>query len=57
MLQAINPTDSAVALMFETHPAPAARLDELERAMGVRLERYATQPQVTERFVQIVQIK
>lgn len=50
-LGSINAQDSAVALMFKTHPAPATRLDELERAMGAQLDRYAAQVDVTKRFV------
>ena len=48
-LQAMNPQDSGVALMFKTHPAPAERLDALER-MQPTLDAYAGQPQLTERF-------
>jgi predicted Zn-dependent protease len=49
-LQGMNPEDSGLALMFSTHPAPGARLDELERAMATRLDRYAGQPQLAERY-------
>jgi predicted Zn-dependent protease len=49
-LQSMNPEDSGLALMFSTHPAPGARLDELERVMATRLDRYAGQPQLAERF-------
>jgi len=48
-LQAMNPEDSGVALMFKTHPAPAERLDALER-MQPTLDAYAGQPQLAERF-------
>jgi predicted Zn-dependent protease len=48
-LQAMNPEDSGVALMFKTHPAPAERLDALER-MQPTLDAYAAQPQLAERF-------
>ena len=30
-LQAMNPEDSGLALMFKTHPAPAERLEALEK--------------------------
>jgi beta-barrel assembly-enhancing protease len=40
-LAAMNPQDSGLALMFATHPAPGARLDALDAAMGTRLEPYA----------------
>ncbi len=49
-LQGMNPEDSGLALMFSTHPAPGARLDELERVMATRLDRYAGQPQLAERY-------
>jgi beta-barrel assembly-enhancing protease len=49
-LQGMNPEDSGLALMFSTHPAPGARLDQLERVMATRLDAFAGQPQVAERF-------
>lgn len=49
-LQAMNPEDSGLALMFKTHPAPAERLDALERLQPV-LDAHAAQPQLAERFV------
>jgi len=51
-LQAINPRDSGVALMFKTHPAPAERLDALDR-MQSTLDAYAGQPQLADRFAGI----
>lgn len=48
-LQAMNPQDSGLALMFKTHPAPAERLDALEKLLGL-LDAYAAQPQLAERF-------
>ena len=48
-LQAMNPEDSGLALMFKTHPTPAERLDALER-MQPTLDAYAGQPQLAERF-------
>jgi len=51
-LQAMNPEDSGLALMFKTHPAPAERLDELEQKMQATLDAYADQPQLAERFRQ-----
>ena len=56
-LQGMNPQDSSLALMFSTHPAPGARLDELDRVMSTRLDRYAGQPQLAERFTRAAQIK
>jgi len=49
-LQAANPEDSALALMFKTHPSPAERLDALSERMQPTLDAYAGQPQVAERF-------
>lgn len=49
-LQAVNPSDSAVALMFKTHPAPGERLQALEPRMP-SLDAYASQPQLRERFL------
>jgi predicted Zn-dependent protease len=48
-LQAMNPQDSGLALMFKTHPTPAERLGALE-AMQPTLDAYAAQPQLAERF-------
>lgn len=49
-LQAVNPADSSVALMFKTHPAPAERLKALEPGLQA-LDAYAAQPELRERFV------
>jgi predicted Zn-dependent protease len=49
-LQAMNPEDSGLALMFKTHPAPAERLEALDAKMQPTLDRYAKQPQLAERF-------
>ena len=48
-LQGMNAKDSAVALMFKTHPAPGARLDALTPLQPL-LDSYASQPQLRERF-------
>jgi len=48
-LQAMNAQDSGLALMFKTHPAPAERLDALDK-MQPTLDRHASQPQLAERF-------
>jgi predicted Zn-dependent protease len=50
MLQAMNPGDSGLALMFKTHPAPAERLGAIEQGMQPVLDAYGTQPQLAERF-------
>jgi predicted Zn-dependent protease len=57
MLQASNPKDSDLALMFETHPDPGARLDALDRAMGARLDKFARQPQLAERYAAVMRAK
>jgi predicted Zn-dependent protease len=49
-LQAMNAQDSAVALMFKTHPAPGARLETLGERMQPILDAYSGQPQLAERF-------
>jgi predicted Zn-dependent protease len=49
-LQAMNAEDSALALMFKTHPPPAERLDALGEKMQPTLDRYARQPQLSDRF-------
>jgi predicted Zn-dependent protease len=53
-LQAMNAADSALALMFKTHPAPGERLAALGETMSATLDTYAGQPQLAERFVQQV---
>lgn len=40
-LDAVNPQDGAVALMFKTHPSPAKRLEMLSAAVGTNLDKYA----------------
>jgi len=57
MLQASNPKDSDLAQMFETHPDPGARLDALDRAMGSRLDKFARQPQVADRYAGVMRAK
>jgi predicted Zn-dependent protease len=53
MLAQVKPEESGASIMFSTHPAPADRLAELEKAMPA-LEKYAQQPQVEGRFRQAV---
>ena len=50
-LQAMNAQDSAIALMFKTHPAPGERLDSLGEKMQPVLDSYSSQPQLAERFL------
>ena len=49
-LDAMNPQDSGLALMFKTHPAPASRLELLDKAMQSSLDKYAGQPTLAARF-------
>lgn len=50
-LDAVNPQDGAVALMFKTHPSPAKRLEMLDTAVGTRLDELATSGKEPARFV------
>jgi predicted Zn-dependent protease len=56
-LQAMNAQDSALALMFKTHPAPGERLSALDETMQKTLDAYASQPQLAERFLQQVKVR
>jgi len=49
-LAAMNAQDSGLALLFATHPTPGARLDALEGAMSVHLERHAGSSRGSEQF-------
>jgi predicted Zn-dependent protease len=49
-LDAVNPQDGAVALMFKTHPAPAKRLEMLAAAMGTQLDTFAADAAEPSRF-------
>ena len=49
-LETLNAKDSSLALLFETHPTPTARLDALEQSAGDKLDAYAQQPVFAERF-------
>lgn len=49
-LEAMNPQDSGLALMFKTHPTPASRLELLDKAMQTSLDKYAGQPTLAARF-------
>ncbi len=55
-LQAMNASDSALALMFKTHPTPAERLAMLSERMQPTLDAYSGQPQLRERFIQQVKV-
>lgn len=52
-LDALNPQDGAVALMFKTHPAPDKRLDMLATAMDTRLDRYTENARDPARFYKL----
>lgn len=43
-LDTASAQDEAVALLFATHPAPAARLERLDATVGERLDAYAAVP-------------
>lgn len=51
-MDALKADDPALALLFKTHPKPAERLAELERAMTT-VETYSGQPLGEERFQRI----
>ncbi len=48
-LAGMNSNDASLAFLFATHPPPSQRLSLLERLFD-RLDPFAAQPQVTERF-------
>ena len=51
-LSSIKPDDNAVALLFKTHPAPSARLEQLASAMRTSFDS-VTGPQNAERYQQM----
>ena len=53
MLSQVKPEESGASILFSTHPSPADRIAELEKFVP-SLERYASQPQVEQRFRQAV---
>lgn len=54
-LASINPESGAVALMFKTHPDSNERLKLLTDAMEGRLEQFANQARLPERFQGVMQ--
>ncbi|MBI4809375.1 MAG: M48 family metalloprotease [Nitrosomonadales bacterium] len=50
-LQAINPSDSDVALMFKTHPAMTDRLSRLDQEMSGQFDQFENQPDLAPRFM------
>jgi predicted Zn-dependent protease len=53
-IASINPQDDAVALMFKTHPDTGKRLELVLAAMEGRLERYAGQARLPDRFATVM---
>ena len=53
-LDAMNPQDSSLALMFKTHPTPQARLEKLDATMTGSMDKYAEQGDGKERFMKVV---
>ena len=53
-LASINPQDDAVSLMFKPHPDSEKRLELVTNAMEGRLDKYASQLKVTDRFENII---
>jgi len=53
-LDSVNPEASQFALLFKTHPRPADRLAQLDKALGARFEKLGPRPSVEQRFVKIV---
>lgn len=54
-LSSINPKDDAVALMFKTHPDSGERLEILTGLMDGRLDNFADQARVADRFARMMQ--
>ena len=52
-LDSINPDSPKLALLNKTHPSFNDRIAQLDRSIGSRLDRYARQPQLVERLLQI----
>jgi beta-barrel assembly-enhancing protease len=49
-LDAVAPNSTQFALLFKTHPKPADRLAELDKALGPQLEALGERPSVAKRF-------
>ncbi len=56
-LETLSAQDGKLALLFETHPTPLARLDALELAAGEKLDAFALQAAAAERFAATVKIR
>jgi predicted Zn-dependent protease len=55
-LDAVSPDSTQFALLFKTHPKPADRLAELDKALGAQLELVGALPALPERFAKVVQV-
>ncbi|MFA6178713.1 MAG: M48 family metallopeptidase [Candidatus Methylopumilus sp.] len=53
-LDAMNPQDDSLALMFKTHPTPQKRLELLDGAMTGTMDKYVGQVDGKERFMKVV---
>ena len=53
-LQGMNAKDSAVALMFKTHPALDDRLGLLDKLMSGSFDRFESQPDLAPRFLAVL---
>lgn len=53
-LQGLNAKDSAVALMFKTHPALGDRLSLLDKLMSDSFDRFESQPDLASRFMAVL---
>jgi predicted Zn-dependent protease len=53
-LDAVNPGSSQFALLFKTHPKPADRLAELDKALGAQFEALGAKPSGAERFAKVM---
>ena len=54
-LAGIKADDSHLALLFKTHPAPAARLEKLSIAMGTSFDSIAGGGRSADRFTRVTQ--
>jgi beta-barrel assembly-enhancing protease len=53
-LDSVSPEASQFALLFKTHPKPADRLAQLDKALGARFEALGARPDVAPRFLAAV---
>ena len=55
-LAAASDKDPFLALLFKTHPAPEARIERLDTAMGARFDGFSVASQNAGRFAQATRI-